>query len=558
MGAMTDSRTIELQPFTVDDIDRLIGWIPSREFLLQWAGIGFNHPLDRRQLQNHIAKARAQPPVELIFKAVLQPPGVVIGHGELGSIDRDNRSARLKRILVGPSGERRSGYGAAIVSALLELAFEHLELHRVELYVLDINQAAIGCYRKLGFREEGLVREAYLIENRFVNYWIMSMLEDEWPGRRGVKVPASDNVGVCCNGHKRMTGRMVSPFEFWPPALFYIPVGLYYLWLSLRFLGPTLPTAANPSIYAGGMIGESKSQILSLVPRDRRESIAPWTVLEIPTDKPPVDELLAEAERMLGEAGLAYPIVAKPDIGQRGDGVRPVREREALREYLERFPPGETIMLQELADYPCEAGVLYFRRPGDEHGGIFSITIKEFPCVIGDGRRTLHELILNDPRARIISDVYFARHDDRLDTVISDGERYPLVFAGNHCKGAVFRDGSALASHRLLRGIENVAASMPDFHFGRFDIRFRDAESLERGEEMRIVEINGAGSEATHIWDSEVTLGEAYSTLFKQFRLLFEIGAANRKLGHKPLGFFRFVKDFFSYLRRAGRYPSAW
>ena len=55
---------------------------------------------------------------------------------------------------------------------------------------------------------------------------------------------------------------VVSTFEFWPAGVFYLPVGLYYAWLSLRYRGTTLPTAANPSIYSGGLIRESKFQIL--------------------------------------------------------------------------------------------------------------------------------------------------------------------------------------------------------------------------------------------------------------------------------------------------------
>ena len=180
---MTDSHTIELQPFAADDIGRLLDWIPSREFLLQWAGIGFRHPLDRRQLIDHIARAESEPQTELIFKALLQPEGEVIGHGELGSIDRENRSARLKRILVGPQEARRRGYGQKIVAELLGLAFGRLCLHRVELYVLDVNEAAIACYLNMGFHREGLIRDAYNIEGRFISYFIMSMLEDEWRER---------------------------------------------------------------------------------------------------------------------------------------------------------------------------------------------------------------------------------------------------------------------------------------------------------------------------------------------------------------------------------------
>ena len=76
--------------------------------------------------------------------------------------------------------------------------------------------------------------------------------------------------------------------------------------------------------------------------------------------------------------------------------------------------------------------------------------------------------------------------------------------------------------------------SLPDYHFGRFDVRFPTTADLMRGERLTIIEINGAGSEAIHIWDREMTLREAYRVLFAQIGLLFEIGRAHRQRGMKP------------------------
>jgi len=53
------------------------------------------------------------------------------------------------------------------------------------------------------------------------------------------------------------------------------------------------------------------------------------------------------------------------------------------------------------------------------------------------------------------------------------------------------------------------------------------------GENFTILEVNGASSEAAHIWDSETPLLEIFSTLLLQYRLLFQIGAQQKKLGHR-------------------------
>jgi len=347
-----------------------------------------------------------------------------------------------------------------------------------------------------------------------------------------------------------------SMFEFWHPFLFYIPVALYYFWLSIRFRSLTLPTAANPSIYSGGMIRESKSQILDLVPETLRRWVAPHTTYQF-AHQGAIDEHVEGALAVASAAGLALPIVAKPDFGQRGAGVRPIYTAADLRAYFEMMPRGITVVLQTLAPYKHEVGLLYYRLPSEVRGRIVSVTLKEFPFVVGDGKRTLRELIEADDRAKLISEVYFERHAASLERVLSEGERFTLVFAGNHAQGAIFRDGLHVLTPALSARIDEIGRGLPNFFFGRFDIRFRDLESLQQGEGFMVVEINGAGAEATHIWDPEARLLDAYRTLFDQYRVLFVIGDANRRAGHAPLGPLQFIKDVLLYRRLSRNYPLA-
>jgi len=357
---------------------------------------------------------------------------------------------------------------------------------------------------------------------------------------------------------------VVSSFEFWPPWLFYIPVAFKWLLLAMKHRGLLLPTAANPSIEGGGFIGESKAEILDLVPAPQRKWVARWITVVGGED-------VNVVEQAMREAGLDFPVVAKPDVGQRGAGVQPIYGLHDLRTYTEAFPVGVTFVVQEFAggaggpgrpeDHPSgfgdarEAGVMWWRKPGEEQGVISSITLKVFPEVRGDGRLTLGELIDADPRARYIARTYRKRHRGDLDRVLDDGEVFPLVFAGNHCQGAIFRDGTALVTPELSARIEGISHSIPDFWFGRFDIRFDDLGSFLAGEDIKIIEINGASAEATHIWDASTTLREAYRVLFEQFEVLFSIGAANRKRGVKPLSLRRFIHDLAAYRKLEKRYP---
>jgi RimJ/RimL family protein N-acetyltransferase len=171
---------IKLLPFTEADIDQLIGWVPSADFLLQWGGTGFKFPLDRAQLQDHLARAAGENPDRLIYKAVDPATGRVVGHAELLAIDRQHRSAIIGRMLVGPSELRGQGIGQQIVRELLRIAFQEMSLHRVALHVYDFNTQAIRCYEKIGFCQEGLRRDVHKMGTQYWSVYIMSILEDEW------------------------------------------------------------------------------------------------------------------------------------------------------------------------------------------------------------------------------------------------------------------------------------------------------------------------------------------------------------------------------------------
>ena len=349
------------------------------------------------------------------------------------------------------------------------------------------------------------------------------------------------------------SGRPTSFFEFWPMWAFYPPVMLYAAWQMLRHRGPLLPTAANPSFPGGGFVGESKAAILGLA----REHIAEWVAPFVSMTNPHgARACVAQAQALLRDAGLGLPVVAKPDLGCRGAGVRLIRSEADLLAYLQAFPVGARLILQRLVPHEGEAGVFYCRLPGEARGRVVSLTLKYFPYVVGDGRRTLETLIADDPRAGGLQHLYRTRHRDRLQHVPAAGEPVRLAFAGSHSRGAIFRNGTHLVTPAMEARFEALARALPEFHFGRFDVRFERIADLQAGHRFTIVEVNGAGAESTHIWDRRTGLFEAWRDLMRQYRWLFAIGAANRARGHRPLSFAAFFKAWREERRLTPLYPS--
>lgn len=347
---------------------------------------------------------------------------------------------------------------------------------------------------------------------------------------------------------------ITSFFEFWPSQLVYLPVVLQWLLLSARHRSWSLPLLANPGIPLSGMVGESKAGILALSGPRARTVIAPWVVLT--KREGCIEGQTEQALQCIAEAGFTLPVVAKPDQGCRGAGVWKVTTPERLADYIRAFPVGQRLILQRLSPYAPEAGIFYIRHPDQPAGEVFSLTLKYPPVVVGDGDLTLRQLILNDARASRLTEVYFPRLRDRLDEVIPTGEMVTLAFAGNHCRGSLFRNGNAHITPALVQALDRVLADVPGFHYGRLDIRFRDIEALGRGEDFEIIEINGGASEATHIWDPDTRLREVYEALFRQYRTLFAIGAQLRRQGHRPPGLWPLLLAWWQERRLVAQYPA--
>jgi membrane protein DedA with SNARE-associated domain len=314
-------------------------------------------------------------------------------------------------------------------------------------------------------------------------------------------------------------------WEFWPMWIFYGPVALHIARLAWRHGGLGTITAANPGIPDGGTVGESKSAILRRLPGD---ATIPFALIPkgVPGDR------MRELRRVLCETGWPLPIVLKPDVGQRGAGVKLVNTLAEAEAYL--GAQRDSVIVQPYHPGPFEAGVFYYRMPGTSPGRIFSITDKQFPVIVGDGESTIEDLIWRHPRYRMQARLFVKRHRAVLSRRLEAGRRFQLGIAGNHAQGTLFRDGRHLLTPALERRIDEIARAYPGFFVGRFDIRYSDVSAFKAGEDIAIVELNGATAESTAIYDPGCGLLDAYRQLFRQWSLVFEIGAANR-LGGAPV-----------------------
>jgi hypothetical protein len=313
-------------------------------------------------------------------------------------------------------------------------------------------------------------------------------------------------------------------WEYWPFGIIQFPIFIYWLWLSLKARSLFFFSASNPEILTGGMMGESKFDVLKLVP----DEIKPKSVLvRLPVTADDVQNMLALHQ-------FSLPVVFKPDLGERGWMVKIIRTEADIEKYLSQIKLDSII--QELVPYPLEFGVFYVRYPNAQHGRVNSITMKEFLHVVGDGVSTLEELILAKNRAKLQWETLRHTYQQQLRTVPANGERIELVPIGNHCLGTTFLNGNHLITDKLNSSFDRISKQIKGFYFGRYDIRCASLEDLENGK-IKVMELNGCGAEPAHIYHPGSSLIEAFGVLFAHWRNLYVISSQNHSRGVPYLSF---------------------
>jgi len=326
-------------------------------------------------------------------------------------------------------------------------------------------------------------------------------------------------------------------WEFWPMWVFYTPIVIYIISLVIRFKGLTF-LSVNPGLPMSGLIGERKAQSLDYLKGS--EFLARFELIDHDQS---LEQKITKAKEIMEEFKVAYPVVLKPDFGQRGADVAVVRSDNELTSYLSKT--NTNILLQEHIGGE-EFGVFYMRYPSDGYSHIYSITEKTFPVIYGDGRRSLEKLLMENPRTHYMAQFLLNLHKDKLEVVLDAGEAFKVVEIGSHCRGSVFLDGNRFITPELEAAIAKISDKIEGFNFGRYDVRVENTELLSQGKGFKVLEVNGVTSESTNVYDPDNSVFEAYKILFRQWRAAFKIGQQVIDGGGKRVS----ISEFLAHLKK--------
>lgn len=311
----------------------------------------------------------------------------------------------------------------------------------------------------------------------------------------------------------------LSHWEYWPMSVIYFPIMPVWFYLAFKSRSFFFFNAANPQITNGGMAMESKMEIYDTIPKKH----FPKTLFV----KKDTDE--KQILKALNRSSIKYPLIAKPDVGLKALGVEKIENEVQLLKYALKL--NKDFLIQELIEFSMEIGVFYIRKPNEKNGRVTGIVSKEFLKVTGDGISSIEDLIKTNPRSHFQIDSLRKKYGAYLTTILPLNEDFILVPYGSHTRGAKFIDDSDKINESMQKVIDDICLQVPQLYYGRLDIRCESLDDLSNGKNFSIIEINGAGSEPTHIYDPKHSIFFAWKEIIKYWKVMHHISMMNHKKG---------------------------
>ncbi len=317
---------------------------------------------------------------------------------------------------------------------------------------------------------------------------------------------------------KRFLNQMFH-WELWHFNVIYAPLGFVWMYYVLKARTFWYFSNVNPTLLFSGFEGESKHEMYEQLPAE----LYPTTIYISP------HENLAQIIGKIKEANILFPLVAKPVVGTQGLMFRRLSNEDELQQY-HRHSEGD-YLIQSFVDLPEEYSVFYIHYPNEEKGKITGLILKDYLSVTGNGTATLSSLIQKDNRAKYRWEEMRVKHKEHLHEIIPAGEKYTLSIAGNHNRGARFINLYKEIDDQLCAVFDNISKIVPQFHYGRYDLKCTSLADLKQGKNIQILEYNGTGAEPNHIYDCGMSYKSALKVIAQHWKDMYNIGRINYKQG---------------------------
>lgn len=174
---MLVGKVVCLRAYTKDDLPKAKDFL-NQVHVSRMMRTGIPFPLRLEDEEKWFASLDANSEKQYGFAIETKSAGEYVGGCGIHSIDSKNRFGILGIFLGEP--HIRKGYGSDALTVLVEFAFNEINLNKVKLFVFAFNKQAIGCYKKIGFKTEGVLRQEIFRKGRYHDALVMGLLRSEW------------------------------------------------------------------------------------------------------------------------------------------------------------------------------------------------------------------------------------------------------------------------------------------------------------------------------------------------------------------------------------------
>jgi diamine N-acetyltransferase len=171
-------KRVRLRAIERTDLPRFVNWLNDPEVLQHLLiAVPMSLAQEEKWFDHNLTLDKAEQP--LAIEVDLAGEWLPIGNISLMDISSTDRYAELG-IFIGEKQFWNQGYGGEAIELMLAHGFNHLNLNRIYLRVIETNSRGIRCYERVGFIYEGRMRQARFEDGQYIDVLLMSVLRTEW------------------------------------------------------------------------------------------------------------------------------------------------------------------------------------------------------------------------------------------------------------------------------------------------------------------------------------------------------------------------------------------
>jgi len=264
---------------------------------------------------------------------------------------------------------------------------------------------------------------------------------------------------------------------YWVSKWFFYQSFFHGLKIIIQTRSISFFSALNPAIAMGGFLDDKKTDIYKIIPASY-----------LPLTKQVND--LKSALALMKSGDFEYPIIIKPDIGLKGIGVAKISSPKLMEQYFSAHKQKDSFV--------------------------------EYPFVVGDGNKTLLELINLNKNPFLKKAWITNSFNDRLNEILDINKKLIIDPIGNYSRGAKFYSRQDQISQEFIESANDLFKEIEGIDFCRIDLKTKNLEALQKGK-YKIIELNGAKSEPLHIYDPDLTWSQIVNDIKQHWKIINSI-----------------------------------